>query len=272
VSAALSGELDSAVTRQWQVDLDSFGTARLLPLPGGGLIAALGDNLTAISPAGAALWNERIDNRPAAWAMGGETLLLASSGSDSRLWTLSASGASPWEAAGGQPLLLGEQPWLYAADGIYRLDEERQQAALTLPLAQALVQIGDAISLAGGGGLVAHSDRDDQRLLRLDDNGELLWERSFRRSLTGRPRLLESEGRVYLIDDGTTRSAGLITLYEVDLLSGNLTRIFVGGTRTPARNETWLLAGSDGRLFLNIGGGHLLALDLAAARGGVAAQ
>ena len=258
-------------TPLWATSLGSAGTARLLPLPGGGVIAALGRRLIAFSPSGTSVWSGELENRPVAWTLRGDELLLATSSADVALWTVTAGGLFPWEAPGGEPLLLGDRFWLYAADGLYRLDADRRTATLFKPLAPALLLQKTAVSLADGGALLAHSDRADRRLIRLDSSGNVRWERSFLRALDGTPRLLASAGRVYLLADGSGTSAGLMTLYEVDLESGNLVSLFVGGTRSPARNETWLLTGAGGRLYLNIGGGHLVALDLAMARAAVAA-
>jgi hypothetical protein len=168
----------------------------------------------------------------------------------------------------------GQVPWLYARDAVYRLNPETTRAELVMPLPRAITGLaahgdGDALALPDGGLLLAHHDLDDRRLLRLDASGRLLWERSYREAGDG-PSVLASDGQatyLALVDEGATT---LVAVFAVDLESGNLTRLLEGGTRTGVPGNTWMLATPSGTLLVNIGGGHLVALDPRAAAQAVA--
>jgi hypothetical protein len=49
-------------------------------------------------------------------------------------------------------------------------------------------------------------------------------------------------------------------IYHINAIQAELTHIFSGGTRSAKPHDTWLLAGPD-HLLLNIGGGHLVAIQ-----------
>jgi hypothetical protein len=70
---------------------------------------------------------------------------------------------------------------------------------------------------------------------------------------------------VYLLAQDSTSSSSQVTLLAIDLDTGKLTRIFTGGTRRPLSKDTWVFAVDSDHVLLNIGGGHTLALDVAAA-------
>jgi hypothetical protein len=70
---------------------------------------------------------------------------------------------------------------------------------------------------------------------------------------------------VYLLSqDGNSYSAE-VTLLAIDVDTAGLTRVFTGGTRNPLNRDTWLFAIDNDHVLLNIGGGHMLTLDVPAA-------
>jgi hypothetical protein len=62
----------------------------------------------------------------------------------------------------------------------------------------------------------------------------------------------------------TSGPAAEVKVYRLNLATAELTHLFTGGTRTWAAADTWLLA-VGGRLVINIGGGHTVGFEPAAA-------
>jgi hypothetical protein len=66
---------------------------------------------------------------------------------------------------------------------------------------------------------------------------------------------------VYLVAEESDDSSLSLSIFTIELATGNLTHIFSGGTRYPIAADTWLMTAGE-QLLLNIGGGHLLSLDV----------
>jgi murein DD-endopeptidase MepM/ murein hydrolase activator NlpD len=262
----------------WRVELEITGAPALYALPGGGVVAAGLRQIVALNASGHQLWSQLMDESTGTAIRAGDYLFLPTGRSEPTLWSLDELGPTPWPGlppgtpVGGEP---GQPLWLYGREGIYRLDPEERSAELVMLLPRALYRLatdgnGNAVLLPDGGLLVAHHDAYDRRLLRFDAAGELRWERSYREASSGEARLALLDGQVYLalVEEGPTT---LVTLYSVDLETGSLLRLFAGGTRTGIAQNTWLLPGASGSLLLNIGGGHLVALDAQAATAALSA-
>jgi hypothetical protein len=249
-------------TSRWEIDLDvGLGAPTLLPFPQGGVVVVARQWLSYIGADGNVNWTRRAAVVPFAWASTGSQLLLSTIGTNN-LWQISESGAQTWSVtAEGYPLIAADQPWLYSRDGLYRLDEETQTAALHYPLPPGSLTQGDAIALPDGGLLLAHSDRFDSRLIAFNADGSLRWERSYRGLIDGRVHLLTTGRDLYLLAEEGDDSHGSLSVYAIEPLQGELTYIFSGGSRTYEAAETWMMTHEEPLLLLNIGGGHLLALD-----------
>lgn len=265
----------------WQVELEVTGPPALAPLPGGGITVVGRREVVALDAGGRELWRQALEGIPGDPVRAGDHLFLPVGRDDLTLWVLAAEGATEWVGLpGGTPVgRPGGQLWLYARDAVYRLNPSVPSAELVMTLPPALFGAGahgsgDAVALADGGLLVAHPDAADGRLLRFDASGGLLWERSYRAAGEGAARLALSGDQAYLtlIEDGSTM---MVAVYAVALETGNLVRLFEGGTREGMSRNTWLLPTAGSALLVNIGGGHLVALDPAAAQealaGGTAA-
>lgn len=255
----------------WQVELEARGSPAVYPLPGGGVVAAGLRQIVAYDAQGRRLWLQDLEQSAGVGVRTGDYLFLPVGRSEPTLWALSAEAPTPWPGVpAGTPLgWPGQGLWLYAEDGIYRLDAETRSAAHVFLLPRAAYSVsahgdGGALALPDGGLLVAHRDVRDSRLLRFDAAGNLLWERSYREAGNGEARLAWANGQVYLalVEEGATT---LVSVFAVDMETGNLLRLFVGGTRTGIPQDSWLLPVSSGALLVNIGGGHLVALDPQAA-------
>jgi murein DD-endopeptidase MepM/ murein hydrolase activator NlpD len=261
----------------WQVELEARGTVRLYPLPGGGVVAAGLRQIVALDDSGRQLWSQLLDQSTGVGVRAGDYLFLPVGRNEPTLWALAAEAPVAWPGLpAGTPFgWPGQGLWLYGREGVYRLDATERSAQPVLALPRAIYGLaphgdGDALALPDGGLLLAHRDVYDERLLRLDAAGNLLWERSYREAGSGEARLAWANGQVYLalVAEGATT---LVSVYAVDLEAGSLLRLFAGGTRTGIPQDTWLLPVSSGALLVNIGGGHLLALDPQAAREAVIA-
>jgi hypothetical protein len=129
-------------------------------------------------------------------------------------------------------------------------------------LPRSYLGFGDMLALPDGGALVAHRDRDDQRLLRLDAGGALVWERSLGEAVSGKLRLLLVGERPYLLSEESGSGSSTLAVYAIDLNSSRLTHIFTGGTREPVAADTWALSLMNDVMLLQAGGGSMVALDV----------
>jgi murein DD-endopeptidase MepM/ murein hydrolase activator NlpD len=263
----LNNQVDSShpsLQLLWSLELDIFGQTDLLPLPGGGLLVAANDQFLAFNPEGTLLWERESVGDLSTWAMLNDNLVLAIGGEDGFWGTADASGIEIWDDQGipdfSVLVAAGDRLWLYNRDGLYRFDWETKTADLHYPLARGLSYLGDIVGLPDGGVLLAHADTADRRLLAFNPDGSLRWERSYDETITGAVRLVEQDGGIYLTDDQTGTSNGVLSLYTLDLNNAALTEIFAGGSRSNSPGDSWVEA-AENHLIINIAGGNLLALD-----------
>jgi hypothetical protein len=150
---------------------------------------------------------------------------------------------------------------LILEDGVYLLNTEQLSAELVHPLPKGLLYLGDMIALPDGSLFLTHTDIYDKRLILMGPDGELRWQRSFSGVFEGEPSLIELGGQLYLGIKDETISSELI-IYSVDLNSGELTRVFKGGTRNPRPAVSSFLNIGDDRLLINVWGASLVLLDM----------
>ncbi|MFZ0545108.1 MAG: peptidoglycan DD-metalloendopeptidase family protein [Candidatus Promineifilaceae bacterium] len=250
----------------WEIELDVFGRTDLLPLPGGGLLAAISDHLFAIDAEGTLLWETDELGGSVSWASVDERLLLSVMGADGFTGTADAAGLHIWDTPedwphNSIPIAAGDRVWLYNQDGLYTLNLESQTADLQYSFARGLASLGDVIGLSDGGVLVAHADIHDRRLLAFNADGSLRWEGSYEEAISGPVQLLEEDGRSYLLAEDNDGSSKLVRLYAVDMSNATLSELFVGGTRSDSLDDSWAITAEDS-LIISIGGGNLLRLNL----------
>ena len=246
----------------WMTNLPGAGGAALLPLPGGGLIVALRQQLLAFDEAGESIWTVEQAGRPFDWQLQDDQLILTLTGGSAAVWLVDAQGARPLaglpqELSAGYLLVTNVRVWLHGRDGLYQLDLTQETARLHLPLPAGSLVNGSSLILPDGGLLLAHPDVRDRRLIALDSDGQLRWERSYA-SIGGVVRLTAVQNAIYLIAAETVGSLGSLTVDQLNPEQPRLTRQFAGGTRAPMPSENWHWAGNS-QLLLNIGGGHLVA-------------
>lgn len=228
------------------------------------MLAATPDQLTAISENGEILWQADPLGPVVGWVLTYEALIITTDDEQTPLWSMDEAGARAWNAAiPGKPVVLGDHVYLYSEEGIYRLDPDTLSAELIYALPKGILKWGDIVPVAGEELLVVHADPDDRRLLALDPDGLLLWERSLGNFPSGQVQLLEVNDQAYLIVQQATSYANNVAIYAIDTDSAELILIFKGGTRTPVTNPntTWAYAVNEETIVFNIGGGGLVAFN-----------
>ena len=258
-SQLLPGRLSLEVL--WEADLGAVGIPTLMALPGGGAVIKVQQRIYAISATGALLWRHEFIARPNDWTLGEKYLLVSTAGIERAVWAIDESGPQfVIKEIYGRPVIDGEQFFLYAIDGVYRLEPIDCSAELLLALPRTYSGMGDMIALPDGGLLLAHMDLNDRRLIALDIDGNLRWERSYSGANPGKPQLILLDDQVYLLLINETVLNSQLWLYALDFENLELVFIFNGGTRDPVSSDTWMFP-ADGDIFLNIGGGSLVALQ-----------
>jgi len=253
----------------WEMDVSAAGGPMLLPLPDGGIAVAGWRLITAISHSGQLLWEQEIARLPSSWTLFNDQLLFSTSGTQGGVWLADADGAAYWEGLkDGRLQVVGDQLWHYDGAGIYRLDPETRTVEPLIVLPVSYVGASGFIALPGGGALLAHQDSADRRLLYFDNDGALLWERSYARQVNGRPNLFLVGERPYLLTQDDRSGASYLSLYAIDLDDASLNHIFTGGTRSPISGNNWALPAGD-LILIQVGGGSMVGLDPKAAEAAV---
>jgi hypothetical protein len=178
------------------------------------------------------------------------------------LWIIDGSELESWgESLSGNLASNGESAYLYAENGINKLDTQNRSVELIYELPHGTLSMGDITVLPGGDVLVAHADRYDRRLIYLEPDGTVRWERSYKDRVDGAVDLISLGDRIFVVSNDTAGSLSTTSIYEIDLESADLTRIFSGGTRSLAHHVTKTFASGDDLILIDIGGGSLAALD-----------
>ncbi len=247
----------------WSQDFDLVGIPLLLPLPGGGLVLFVWDQMLAISAQGMLLWTQDNINRPIYWIPYADNLLVSSTANGGSIMSLSADSAMPWEvSSGGKISIQNGQISLLTIEGIYRLDPSQMSAQLLLDLPGRRIDLANIITLPNGDTLFTHLDNFDRRLILIDNQGELLWQRSIRNEITGKTSFIALEGQVFLIEEKAIGDSLAIVIYAVDQARGDLLQIFEGGTRTRISESLDLMILDNDQIAINIGGQNITVVDL----------
>jgi hypothetical protein len=242
----------------WSLDLELIGSPTLMPLPGGGLVVATRQKLIGLSPGGEFLWQAETSMTPLSWLVSGESLLVAMGGRDGMIWSITAAGPVIWEGVpAGRLALAGEKILLYRTNGLYRLDPAARTAELWHPLSQSFLGLGQVLALPDGGLALVHRDQADTRLMLLDSDGRLRWDRSLRGLAQVGGGLLAAGERLYLVSQIESNGTSELVVMAVDVEQAELTALFRGGSRSPVTADTWLSVTPGGELVIAIGGGSL---------------
>lgn len=252
----------------WEQKLPSSGRIDFMPLPGGGVLVSHRDTLSAFSPQGDLLWEEDQDGYLESWALANEWVVFTTSDDHAPLMTADADGLYIWEdALSGIPLVADDQAWLYAEDGLYKLNLTAQTTRRVYDLPTTLMRRSTAFLLSDGGLILLHTDSADRRLLSFDSDGKLQWEFSI--PLEGEPHFFELDGEIILAIQPSYSARGTykaIEIFAVDPQQEKLTRIFEGGSRAFNPRTSWISTASDQGLLIHLGGIGSVYFDTEAAR------
>jgi hypothetical protein len=203
-----------------------------------------------------------LESLPFDWLATEDRIILTVNGRQGPIYTLTASGLQEWPVVlNGRPISVGDQIWLYASDGLYRLDPAALTADLLYQLPQSFLGLGSIIALPDGGALLAHREREDSRLIAFNADGTVQWQRSDDQLGSSESHLLLHNGRPYLFLQTGSDITTQVHLYTVDRQNSVLTHIFTGGTREPLLGGTWVVSLNDELLLINVGGGSMAAVD-----------
>jgi len=246
----------------WTIDLDVVGFPTLMPLPGGGVVMSLWQRMFAVSQDGILLWETNSIRRPFDWAVTDDSLVFSTIGGNRTLWTSDESEVIDWETPhGGHLFAEGDQLLLHDENGAYRLDPGTLSAELLVELPRSNMASGDVVALPAGTVLISHVDRYDRRVIMLEADGTMRWERSYDDAIDGDLSFLLVGEDVYLLSQSVSNSASEISIYSIDLETAEITLIFTGGSRSSNPDLTHAFTTSEGLILLNIGGASLALID-----------
>jgi outer membrane protein assembly factor BamB len=241
----------------WEYEIPSSSRMDLMSLPGGGTLVSYNDALRAISLQGDLLWEiEDEDSKLVSWALTEEILVFTTSNQDAPLRTADADGVYLWEdGLVGRPLVAGDQIWLYAKEGLYRLNLSERTVQRVYVLPAEFMRRSTALPLQDGSLVLLHSDLADRRLLSFDAEGDLQWE--FSVPLAGEPKLFELKGRIYLLTKPFSSTRGnykTMEIFVIDPEQRQLVRIFQAGSRMFNPLGTWANEVNGEQLLIQIAG------------------
>lgn len=241
--------------RLWQIDFGPLSRPVLMPMPGGGVVVHVDQQLIGVSSRGERLWQIDRVAPPFDWALDGDRLIFTTDATYPVVHALDRSGDLRWAARfGGRPVVAGGQAFVYNPSGVYRLDLSTWSDYRVLPLDPTALELGHVIALGDGGLLVAHRSRTDQRLIALNADGTLRWDKSIAALGRSLPRLLSAGDEVYAMTiDGD--------LVSIDPANGDARVIFDSGRSKRIAGEASLFATAEGQLLFDFRGGAIVALE-----------
>ncbi|MDX1414512.1 MAG: M23 family metallopeptidase [Candidatus Promineifilaceae bacterium] len=244
----------------WSVDFDQVGIPILIPLPEGGVVAIYGDHMLGLTTHGETLWEVEGAARPNDWLIWENQLLLSLV--DDRIMTVNADNFNSWSGPSvGQFAMSNGRPILYNRDGVFRIDPIAQKSEQIIGLPGLRSDVADIKSLSTGNIIITNHDSKDRRLILLDDQGEILWQRSIAAAINSQTHLIEINGQAYLIGRNSIGNNEYIDVFHIDLNSGDLIRIFSGGTRAPFETAFDVLLLDSDQMLINFDGQNIVALD-----------
>lgn len=244
--------LDAGGRSVWQAPFVSAPRASLLPLPGGGIVAHDGRNLSGFAPTGERLWQIADIAVPLAGLIMGDQLVFTLNDPAPALYRLDRAGALQKIAdVSGQLAASPDYLFVHAPTALYRLGE---QPELLKTLDRVLYNDASLIALPHGGLLAAHHSLADLRLIALWPDGSLRWERSLRALSHSAPTLLALGGEVYAV---TEEGA----VWWIDQQSGEAQQVLTGARLSSLTGRPRAVGAAPDTLIVDWRGGRLVALD-----------
>jgi murein DD-endopeptidase MepM/ murein hydrolase activator NlpD len=250
---------DATGAPKWQMDVGQATHPVLMPMPGGGVIVQANEQLMGLSVNADRGWQIPAENTPADWLIDGDRLIFTTSGDQAATYSLNRAGQLIELAPiGGELALSRDRIFVHAPTGIYRIDETTRSAVLLKLLDTGWATDGGIVAAYDGSLIVGHHSLRDRRLIALNPDGTLRWERSVAELGQTVPRLLAIGRHVYAVT-----SIGDVLL--IDQMTGEARRIFDGGSRTFLPGKVWAVELPRSRLVFDFRGGVIVALDPLAA-------
>ena len=238
----------------WRKDFEQSSWPELLPLPDGGVIVYADQKLIGVAASGGTLWQIDQLAPPFAWTLLGEQLIFTTQAAEPAAYSLDRSGRLVELARlGGRPIVSGKQLFIDNPTGLYRLDVATHASDLLLPLDPGSFDVGNAAAM-NGGLIVSHPGQIDRRLIWLNADGALRWDRSVAELGYPAPQLVAFGQRVYALTP-----AGDILL--IDPIQGNAQRLFDGGFGRRLPGDAWAFVTARGQILFDARGGQIIAFD-----------
>lgn len=243
---SLAGDL------RWQIPFTPTTRSVLIPETLGGVIAYDGRDLIGMATGGSQLWRFKNVPAPIDWIADHYDLILAVDGDQPMIYRIDPVGQLDQIAPlGGQLAVSNEHLYVYAPTALYRLSEAPELLKL---LDRTGTIRGSMIALPNGGVMLAHNGVGGRRLMALNADGTLRWERSIQQLTGEAPQLVVVNDEVYAV----TQEGDV---WWIDQGWGDAQRV-LDGTRwltLPGRIRTVVTL--DGTLIFDARGGRLIALD-----------
>jgi outer membrane protein assembly factor BamB len=246
----------------WKSNINALSTAELIPLPDGGLMVADRRRVVAVSSFGETLWETETDAPVVSWVHVGDMVIFSTTNAEQPLWTADKRGIAAWDLAlYGKLAVSNSGVFLYTEGALYRLNVFDQSASQLNQFPRTNLQSIDLVSRSDGGLLLIHQDHSDRRLLSIDPDGTLVWERSISAIPRGELRFVALGEAVFILNYRTASAGTRLDLYGLSQESVTLTHILEGGSHQSYRRSLWVTPINQNRLLINMGGETLAAFD-----------
>jgi murein DD-endopeptidase MepM/ murein hydrolase activator NlpD len=244
---------------RWKLSLSAYSSAQLYALPVGGVLVIDRRQAIAVSPEGQILWEAETGDPLRSWILIDDQFVFSAGDT---IWTADKNGVEDWGLnIGGNLVEAGGEAYLYADDGLYRLDTLTKRGKRIVDLKNADLDLGTITTTLDDGLILLHADGYDRWLLHYDPNGNLVWERSLKKLPRGRLQLITNESGTYLLVVHSSTSGIKADLYRVDTETAGLTHILRSGSHRAYSRNSWILPMDAGLMLVNVGGGPLAAFD-----------
>ncbi|MFN2114147.1 MAG: peptidoglycan DD-metalloendopeptidase family protein [Anaerolineae bacterium] len=253
---------DVEPSMRWRTLLPTAAPATLVPLPGGGVAAHERWRLSAFDRDGTPRWALDDVADPTGWAHSAGRLVLATGGAQPAVHSIDAAGRLVTLFAGvGVPVASQSGAWVYASDGVYRIDVVGGPLATenVLRLEKWIPPHGFVAALPDGGLIVSHRAGGDRLLAALGPDGEQRWIRSLRGADDSAQPV-----RIVTAGDLVAAVTGSGDVLLIDAATGAARKVFESGDGHRRGGEVQATELGDGLLALDFRGGVLVGLDLRA--------
>jgi hypothetical protein len=242
------------LTPVWQIETHHIGGLELIPLPNNWLALVQGTSLTALDPSGNIAWQAELNGRLQGWVRLDDQVLIATDGLRPDLWSVNLEGAQAWGIElSGRLLASHSAVFVYSRQGLYRLDMSSQQAQPWIAWEMADLDSAQVIELPDGGFLVNLDSLQENRLIWLDQEGEILEQVRFDEALDLDQATLVARGDgIYLVTQLRETSSVVLSAFRL-VASNRLELVFRTVTRQPLISESWATEIDQG-LLLVLGG------------------